>query len=102
MKKALLLAAGIIATGLIATTANAAPLGSLASNAATVDTAPGVILVHNGDHRSCELGRRGWHYNDRRGNRVECRPRRPGFRYWEWKSEGNRTGWYHSRDRRWN
>ena len=99
MKKTLLIAAGVLATGFAVSTASAAPLGSLT---VTTDTAPLVELVHNGNvHRACELGQRGWHYHNRLGDRFDCRPRRPGFRYWEWRTEGGRSGWWHSRERRW-
>lgn len=100
MKKALFLAAGMLASGLFATAANAAPLGNIAKDVVTTDI--GLLQqVHNGQHSSCQFGTRGWHYNNRRGTRVECRPARPAFRYWVWRSEGGRSDWYHSRDRRW-
>ena len=101
MKTSLLFVAGVLATGLISTTAGAAPLGTFAKNAITSD-APLIELVHNGNgHRACELGQRGWHYHNRRGDRIECRPVRPGYRYWVWRSEGGRSGWWHSNERRW-
>jgi hypothetical protein len=39
-----------------------------------------VVPVH-GFHRSCELGRRGWHRHNRYGERRPCR---------EWRGEGRR------------
>jgi hypothetical protein len=80
MKKLLAVTAGLLTVGLFTPPASA----------------------HNGYHRSCELGERGWHYNTPRSGRVECRPRRPVGLYWSWREDGGRRGWYHSRDRRWN
>jgi hypothetical protein len=83
-----------------------ASIGS-ASAAPFSPSAPSVYggdlqLVHNGAHRSCQRGPQGWHYIGRGGNRIECRPSRPSGVYWSWRTEGDRRGWYHSRDRRWN
>jgi hypothetical protein len=83
MKTSLLVAAGLLATAVSAVSATSAS-------------------AHNGMHRSCELGVRGWHYQTPREGRVECRPRRPSGLYWSWREEGGRRGWYHGRDRRWN
>jgi hypothetical protein len=100
MKSILTAAALAAAAVLTAGTANAAPLGGLP---VPVSENGLVQKIHNGDvHRSCELGNRGWHYHSRYRGRIECRPPRPGFRYWTWRNEGGRQGWYHSRDRRWN
>lgn len=100
MKAIVAIASGLLATGLFASAANAAPIGSIPSNTISTD-APLVELV-NGVHRSCGSGPIGWHYHTRRGARVACRPVRPGIRYWTWRSEGSRSGWWHSRERRWN
>jgi hypothetical protein len=35
--------------------------------------APTIEKVHF-EHRSCQLGRRGWHFHNRFGDRLECRP----------------------------
>ena len=100
MKAIVAIASGLLVTGLLASTASAAPISSMPSKT-IYSEAPLVELV-NGDHRACRSGPNGWHYHTRRGVRVACRPARPGFRYWTWRSEGNRSGWWHSRDRRWN
>jgi hypothetical protein len=100
MKIQTAIASGLLATGLFASAATAAPIGSIARDTISND-APLVELVHN-VHRACVLGQRGWHYHNRRGDRIECRPVRPGYRYWTWRSEGGRSGWWHSRERRWN
>jgi hypothetical protein len=101
MKKSLVIAAGLLASGLFAATASAAPLGGLGSNGA-VDDAGLVQMVHDGNtHRVCERSARGWHYHNRSGGYVSCRPRRPGLLYWTWRNEGGRSGWWHRRDRRW-
>ena len=92
-----LVAAGFIAAACIgATSAGAVPLAGTA--APSVEGS--IVLVH-GDHRACERGANGWHRHNWRGVRLDCRPPRPGLRYWIWRSEGGRTGWWHSRDRRW-
>jgi hypothetical protein len=76
----------------------AGPSGALANS-----HADGLVVqIHNGSHRSCEVGPNGWHYVNRAGNRVACRPSRPSGLFWTWRSEGDRSGWYHRRDRRWN
>jgi hypothetical protein len=104
MKKMIATAAGVAATVLLAAgSASAAPLGNIAIDTADVGGSA-VQLIHNGNHASCQLGQRGWHFNDRRGNRIDCRPPRPrgDYIYWNWRTEGGRSGWYHRRDRRWN
>ena len=100
MKIQIAIAGGLLATGILASAASAAPIGSIPRDTVT-DDAPLVQPV-NGVHRACGRGPNGWHYHTRRGVRVACRPARPGFRYWTWRSEGNRSGWWHSRERRWN
>ena len=99
MKNAMLGAAGLATAGLLAvSTASAAPLGGVAGGGAVADTSL-VEKVHD-FHRACVLGPRGWHYHSRLYGRVVCRPPIPG-RYWIWRSEGGRTGWWHPRERRW-
>ena len=101
MKKFIAVAAGLAVAGLVATAASAAPLGNMGTNAPSVDTGS-VQLIHDGNrHRACELGQRGWHYHNGRGDRIDCRPRRPGLLYWTWRTEGGRSGWYHTREHRW-
>jgi len=69
--------------------AAAALLASTASTASAVPANIGqlseglnrdIIRVH-GDHRSCQLDRRGWHRHNRYGERRPCR---------EWRGEGRR------------
>ncbi len=98
MKIIATVAGGLLATGLFASAAGAAPLGNFSKDAAP-SADPLVQLVHN-VHRACSVGPNGWHFHTRRGVRVACRPVRPG-RYWTWRSEGGRNGWWHSRERRW-
>jgi hypothetical protein len=100
MKRIVLTAAALMSLGLMASTANAAPLG-LAGDSKPAATDNLVDQVNHGG-RNCALGQRGWHYHSR-GNRIECRPARPpgGVIFWTWRTEGSRTGWYHRRDRRW-
>jgi hypothetical protein len=75
--------------GTVKTLAAAALLASTASMASAVPANIGqlpenlssaVVRVH-GDHRSCQLGRRGWHRHNRYGERRPCR---------EWRGEGRR------------
>ena len=73
--------------GPIKTLAAAILLASTASMAGAVnighlseDLSRDIVRVH-GDHRSCELGRRGWHRHNRYGERRPCR---------EWRGEGRR------------
>jgi hypothetical protein len=99
MKKSLIIAAGLLAAALSSTSASALPLGGIAPG---VTAEPSLVVqVHNGFHRSCERGERGWHYNTPREGRVECRPRRPVGFGWGWREEGGRRGWYQERNRRW-
>lgn len=68
----------------------------------TVNQTPGTQLpveqIH-GDHRSCQLGRAGWHYHYH-GRRIVCDPR-PSGPYWGWRFREGRWGWWHDRERRW-
>ena len=100
MKRSVLAAAGLLASGFIATSAaSAAPLGGIASGGNTVDSS--LVLQIHGTHRVCERGPAGWHYHTRfTHRRVACRSPSPG-RLWIWRSEGGRTGWWHPRERRW-
>ena len=75
--------------GTVKTLAAAALLASTASMASAVPANIGqlpenlgsdVVRVH-GDHRSCQLDRRGWHRHNRYGERRPCR---------EWRGEGRR------------
>lgn len=97
--KSLIVAAGLMAAALSSTSASALPLAATAPGATTEESL--VVQVHNGFHRSCELGPRGFHYNTPREGRVECRPRRPIGFGWGWREENDRRGWYRERDRRW-
>jgi hypothetical protein len=96
MKKTMIIAAALAAC-LSATSATAAPT----VNVAPVGAESGIVLIHNGYHRSCELGVRGWHYNTPREGRVECRPRRPIGYGWGWVERDGRRGWYNERRREW-
>lgn len=51
--------------------------------------------------RDCLRDDRGWHYM-RGEHRVSCRPSRPPGREWGWHIEGDRSGWWHLREHRWN
>jgi hypothetical protein len=99
MMKSLIVAAGLMAAALCSTSASALPLAGSAPSAAPEESL--VVQIHNGFHRSCELGVRGWHYNTPRDGRVDCRPRRPIGFGWGWREEGGRRGWYQERNRRW-
>ena len=101
MKTIVLTAAALMSLGLMASTANAAPLG-LAGDSKPAAAENLVDHVRHGGPR-CELGARGWHFHNRRGDRIECRPPRPpgSVIFWTWRTEGSRSGWYHRRDRRW-
>jgi hypothetical protein len=75
--------------GMIKIFASAALLVSIASatsagpaNIGKLPDGPGsdVVRVH-GDHRSCQLDRRGWHRHNRFGERRLCRA---------WRGEGRR------------
>ena len=100
MKIQIAIASGLLATGMFASAAAAVPMGSAARDSISPDAS--LVERVNGVHRACAAGPNGWHYHTRRGVRVACRPARPGLRYWIWRSEGGRSGWWHSRDRRWN
>jgi hypothetical protein len=96
--KTTLITAAVLAVGFIATAASAAPIVNAAPGVAADS---GIVQIHNGYHRSCELGERGWHYNTPRDGRVECRPRRPIGLGWIWLERDGRRGWYHERRRSW-
>ena len=101
MKKAILVAAGLLSTGLLATAASAAPLGGIGGTTGPSDS--GIVQkIHDGNtHRACLLGPGGWHYHTRfTHRRVSCRPVSPG-KLWIWRSEGGKTGWWHRNERRW-
>ena len=49
----------------------------------------------------CSREGRNWGYM-RGDRRVSCRPSRPSGSYWSWRNENGRSGWWHSRERRWN
>ncbi len=74
MRRSLVIAAGLLA--LITATAPASAVPALdraaAGIAAASDVSP-VIKVH-GWHRSCQLGRYGWHRHSYRYGRVGCGP----------------------------
>lgn len=97
MKFSILGATAAVALAMTATAASAAPGAGLGSKPGV---ASGLIQVH-GVHRSCELGRAGWHRTPRPGLRVACRPPRPRGAFWMWRSEGPRHGWYHRNEKRW-
>jgi hypothetical protein len=71
MKITLLAAASLLAFGLATSSAQAAALTMPKEIVAEVAT-PKLEPVHF-NHRSCQLGRAGWHYH-RYGDRRECRP----------------------------
>ena len=109
MKRIAIAAAGLMALALSATVSSAAPLSGLGSQAAGVEAS--IVKVH-GVHRSCRLGRWGWHRSTW-GGRVWCRPqgeyygnwRRHGRRHNDWNDNhrGNDGGNYRQHNRRrWN
>ena len=99
MKKSLLIAAGLLASGLLVSTAGAAPLGGLGTSSPSTDS--GLVQKVDGSHRACTRDSRGWHYHSRfRDRRISCRPRSPG-RLWMWHTEGGRSGWWHRNEKRW-
>ena len=109
MKRIAIAAAGLMALALSATASSAAPISGLGSQAAGVEA--GVVKVH-GIHRSCQLGRWGWHRSTWHG-REWCRPyvgnnwnwRRHHRRHNDWNDNhrGNREhNFRHNERRRWN
>ena len=105
MKKSLIVAAGLMAAVLSApltvSSASAAPLGGISGGAAGVSQDGIVEQVQYAYTRVCTFGPRGWFVRNYRGEIISCRPRRPLGFGWGWREEGGRSGWYHSRDRRW-
>jgi hypothetical protein len=97
MKSTVLAAAALIALGLAAPV-QAAP-GGMAKDVGAAAPDAAIDLVRHGGP-SCSLGQRGWHYHSRRGERIECSPRPRGV-FYSWRTEGNRSGWYHRGYRRW-
>jgi hypothetical protein len=51
---------------------------------------------------NCIRDDRGWHYM-RGERRTVCRPDRPraDVKFYGWRCEGPRCGWWHKRDKRW-
>jgi hypothetical protein len=76
MKITYLTAASLLAFGLATSSAQAAALTMPKEIVAEVAT-PSLEKVHF-NHRSCQLGGRGWHYH-RYGDRLRCRPFRPRY-----------------------
>jgi hypothetical protein len=70
--KASLFAAAAVAAISISAPANAAAV-SMAKDLATVAAPEALAEAVHFSHRSCQLGRYGWHLHAR-GNRIECRP----------------------------
>ena len=60
------------------------------------------ILVTGVATYVCARDDRGWHYM-RGDRRTTCRPARPseGARFYGWRCEGPRCGWWHRNERRW-
>lgn len=67
------------ALALIAAPAAAAPVAITKDVGTAVAVDSAVESVHF-NHRSCQLGGRGWHYHDRYYNRIVCRPFRRYYR----------------------
>jgi hypothetical protein len=96
--KSTLIIAGLFVTGLMSSSAGAAPLGGIAAPATPDSVVEQVQHVYG---YTCGYGPRGWYYRNRRGDIIACRPARPlGFGY-AWREFGGRSGWYHERHRRW-
>jgi hypothetical protein len=76
MRKSSLSAACLLAIGLAAPSAVAAPVTVVKDLAAAAPSAQAEPVHFN--HRSCQLGARGWHFH-RRGDRNWCRPFRRGY-----------------------
>jgi hypothetical protein len=70
----------------------AAPLTNNAPQTETIATTVATFV--------CSRDDRGWHYM-RGSRRVTCRPAHPGGRFWAWRCEGPRCGWWHRNERRW-
>lgn len=82
----------------------AMPLVALASVSASALTvgSPGAAhetLVEKA-RSDCKWVDNKWTYQ-RGDKRLVCRPDRPRGFGWKWHTEGNRFGWYHTRDKRW-
>jgi hypothetical protein len=95
--KNIFVAAAALAVIAFAGTANAAAV-NMAKDVGLNAPDTAVELVRHGGP-TCELGRNGWHYHSRRGERIECNPR-PQGRFYGWRCEGPRCGWYHRGYRR--
>lgn len=109
MKRIALAAAGLMALVATSTASTAAPLSGYGSKATGIET--GIVKVH-GVHRSCQLGRWGWHRSTWSG-RLWCRPLREGHSNWrrhhrrhnDWNDNhrGNRgENFRYNNKRRWN
>lgn len=83
MKKSLFALAGALCFGVVASTAQAAPLGA-AGNASSAAASSEVIQVH-GLHSSCKRDGRGWHRSHLWG-RQACAP--PHHRHHHGKKPG--------------
>jgi hypothetical protein len=84
MKKSLFALAGALCFGLVASAAQAAPLGA-AGNASSAGASSEVIQVH-GLHSSCKLDRRGWHRSHLWGRQFCAPPHRHhhhGKKHWK-------------------
>jgi hypothetical protein len=76
-------------------------IASIPASALTV-ASPGVnhgTIVQQA-RRDCMWVDNKWTYQ-RGDKRLVCRPDRPDGKGWGWHREGNRFGWYQSREKRW-
>ena len=79
----------------VATTAQASPLIGVSAAKPAIDNTLSSRVTFR-----CTRDDDGWRYM-RGDRRVDCRPNRPRGAYWGWRSEGGRSGWWHSRNNRW-
>ncbi len=92
MKIAYVIGALLIACGLSAV-ASAAPFSGHRSTGDEGLTSKVATYV-------CTRDDRGWHYM-RGDRRIVCRPAHPSGRFWGWRCEGPRCGWWHRHEHRW-
>jgi hypothetical protein len=91
MKLTLAAAAGLMALGLTASAAGAAPLsGNMKPEGESLVTP---VWTY---HSKCVWVNHGWHYHHK-GKYLVCRPHKPHGHGWHWYSHEGKHGWYHKK-----
>lgn len=94
--KSFIASCAFMGMAVLAGSAIASPLGVSGKPGATEALTTRVAIV-------CIRDDRGWHHM-RGERRVTCRPAMPreGAKFWKWRCDGPRCGYWHRHENRWN